>query len=79
MKLKSSMNLPYCLDEYKYCPLCSASLNHKNDFIECSKCKHRIFDNPKPCVNLVIENDKKEILLVTRKMNPFKGWLDLPG
>lgn len=69
----------YYLDKYKFCPLCKSKLVRHKEFIECSSCGHRIFDNAKPAVNVIIENKKGELLLVTRKINPFKGWLDFPG
>lgn len=73
------MNKPYYLEKYKYCPLCSGKLFHKKDFIECGLCGHRIFENQIPCVNAIIENDKGEILLVVRRLDPYKGWFDFPG
>src|SRR5260221_11405025 len=71
--------MTFYLDKYKFCPLCRGKLIHKNSVLECTKCKYRIFDNAKPSVNVIIENKKGEILLVTRKHDPFKGWFDFPG
>ena len=71
--------MTFYLDKYKYCPLCSGKLAGHGEYIECSGCGYRIFDNAKPSVNVIIEDKKKGLLLVTRKINPFKGWLDFPG
>jgi len=69
----------YYFDSHEFCPRCSLKLEHRKEFIVCPSCGHHIFDNPKPCVNVILGNNKGEILLVVRKINPFKGWLDLPG
>lgn len=69
----------YYLDKYKFCPLCKGKLIKESEFIQCVDCKNKIFDNAKPAVNVVIENKNRELLLVTRKIDPFKGWLDFPG
>ena len=37
------------------------------------------FKNPGTTVDLIIENDKEEILLIKRKNEPFKGYWALPG
>lgn len=71
--------MSYYLDKYKYCPLCKGTMIKGKESIECVICKNKIFDNGKPAVNVIIENDKGELLLTTRKINPFKGWLDFPG
>ncbi len=69
----------YYLDKYKFCPVCGSRLKGVSNFLECTNCKYRIFDNAKSATNIIIENDKEEILLVTRARDPFKGWYDLPG
>lgn len=69
----------YYLEKYKFCPICTGELIKKNSFLKCTKCSYEIFNNPKPCAGVIIENAKNEILLVTRNTEPFKGWFDLPG
>lgn len=71
--------MKYFLDSYKYCPLCKGDLVHKKNVIECNKCAYRIFDNGEPSSDVLIENDKGELLMVTRKVDPYKGYLDFPG
>jgi ADP-ribose pyrophosphatase YjhB (NUDIX family) len=44
----------------------------------CAACGFVAFRNAKPCVVLLIERDGK-LLLVRRRIEPYKGWWDLPG
>lgn len=67
----------------KYCPCCAAALTDK--FVEgrnrlfCPVCKKPIYENPLPATAAVVINDKDEILLVKRKVEPKKGEWCLPG
>ncbi len=47
--------------------------------IRCSKCGHEleIFGNPVPTVDIIIQVDKKSVILIKRK-NPPYGWA-IPG
>jgi ADP-ribose pyrophosphatase YjhB (NUDIX family) len=69
------------IQKRKYCPYCSNSLILRNegdvlrDF--CERCYVYFYDNPLPvAANIVIKD--REILLVKRKENPFKGLWCLP-
>jgi NAD+ diphosphatase len=64
---------------YKFCPICGNKLIEKPDNPECSSCGFIFFINPAAGCCLIIENDKKEILLTKRKHDPKKGYWDLPG
>lgn len=71
--------MSYFLLKYKYCPLCSGKLQKQKEFISCQSCGYKLFHNSIPSVNVMIESEKGELLMVTRKINPFRGWLDFPG
>ena len=65
----------------KFCPFCGS-----HQFIwddkkshQCKDCKQRLYTNEAGAVIALIENDKHEILFTTRKFDPAKGKLDLPG
>lgn len=64
---------------YKFCPICGSKLIEKPDNPECSSCGFIFYINPAPGCCAIIENDKKQILLVKRKHDPKKGEWDLPG
>ncbi len=44
----------------------------------CPACGFVAFRNAKPCVVLLIERDRK-LLLVRRRIDPYRGWWDIPG
>lgn len=65
---------------FKFCPKCSGKLVYQREnFLKCSACRFRFYINPLPCNAVVLENKKREILLVKRKFPPKKGYWDLPG
>lgn len=65
---------------FQFCPRCSGKLFQKSsNLLECSKCGFKFYINPVPCNGVIIENEKKEILLVRRAVAPKKGFWDLPG
>ena len=67
---------------YKYCPVCSAQLVNKiKDGRKrkcCLVCGFILYRNPAPASGVIIEEDKK-VLLVKRKYSPFKGDWSLPA
>jgi ADP-ribose pyrophosphatase YjhB (NUDIX family) len=65
----------------KYCPYCSGplTLRTEGDVLRdyCERCDTYFYDNPLPvAANIVMKN--REILLVKRKEDPFKGLWCLP-
>jgi len=64
---------------YKYCPNCSHQLETKGPSKTCPSCGKHYYFNSRPTITAIIKNDKSEYLLVKRKVEPFKGWWDLPG
>ena len=73
------MDKPHC---YSYCPYdgerLSAASGLNNGRPLCRKCCFVDYNNPKPCVAIVIV-DKDRILLARRAIDPGKGMWDIPG
>jgi len=65
----------------QFCPKCGNSefaYQSDNSFL-CAKCKFHLYVNSAAAVAALIVNDKGEILLARRAVEPQKGMLDLPG
>lgn len=69
------------LEKFDYCPVCGSSHFEKNSqkSLKCSNCGFEYFMNPAAAVVALITNDRGELLVERRKMEPAKGTLDLPG
>jgi thiamine-phosphate diphosphorylase len=67
----------------EFCHFCGFGLSKR--FIEgrerlfCERCQRPIYENPIPATAVVIINEKDEILLVKRNVEPKKGEWCLPG
>lgn len=66
--------------QYKFCFICGSKLkyNQANSFT-CTGCGFNFYVNPTFCTAAILENEKGEILLVKRKLEPKKGYWDSPG
>lgn len=63
-----------------YCSYCGGKLlKESTKLYICTKCQKHIYLNPIPCNAVILENRQGEILLVKRKLPPFKNFWDLPG
>lgn len=65
----------------KYCPKCGgAKFLYKSDnsFL-CENCNFHLYVNASAAVAALIVNDKGELMLARRAVEPQKGMLDLPG
>ena len=66
--------------EYNFCPKCGTKAEKKlPNLLVCPNCSFNFYINPSPTNGLIIENSKGEILLVKRKLEPKKGYLDVAG
>lgn len=65
----------------KYCPKCGGNeFRYKNDnSFFCENCNFHLYVNASAAVAALIVNDKGELLLARRAVEPQKGMLDLPG
>ena len=69
--------------KYSFCPKCGDKLkivNHDNKpCLQCAFCGFIFYQNAKPTASVLIENDKGEILLTRRAIEPLKGYWDTAG
>lgn len=69
------------LEKFRFCPVCGSSHFEYNDprSKRCRDCGFTYYTNAAAAVAAIITNEKSEILLVRRALDPAKGTLDLPG
>lgn len=69
------------LDHFNYCPHCGSQHFAENDFRSkrCSDCGFTLYHNSSASTGAFILNDKNELLVCRRALEPAKGTLDLPG
>ena len=73
--------MAYSKDAFHFCPFCGSG-NFSWDGIKshtCSDCGKKLYTNEVGAVIALIYNENGELLFTTRKFNPAKGTLDLPG
>ncbi|HEX7503512.1 MAG TPA: thiamine phosphate synthase, partial [Acidobacteriota bacterium] len=69
--------------EKRFCPRCSNKLEKRRleererDF--CPACGAAVYENPLPATAVVVCNERRELLLVQRAVEPGKGLWCLPG
>lgn len=65
----------------KFCPKCGSSdfPAHADRSFKCGACGFHFFVNASAAVAALIVNEKGELLLTRRAVDPHKGMLDLPG
>ncbi len=67
---------------YRFCPECGEQLEaRKMDercLQACPKCRFVHYNNPRPCVGVLVLRGR-QVLLVQRAVEPFKGYWDIPG
>lgn len=69
------------LEKFNFCPACGSKHFEVNDgkSKKCRNCRFEYYLNPSAANVALILNEKNELLVLTRKENPGKGMLDLPG
>lgn len=69
------------LEKFNFCPACGSKHFEVNDdkSKKCKNCGFEYYLNPSAANVALILNEKNELLVLTRKENPGKGMLDLPG
>lgn len=71
----------HVLDKFRYCPACG-STEFEPSTEKSKRCRHCGFEyflNPSAANAAFIVNGRDELLVITRKNDPAKGTLDLPG
>ncbi|HUU55040.1 MAG TPA: NUDIX hydrolase [Armatimonadota bacterium] len=67
---------------YTFCPNCGSGLAIRTidgkDRRACPQCEFVDYENPRPCVGVLVI-DRGKVLLVARAIEPFKGYWDIPG
>lgn len=68
------------LEAFAFCPRCGAQFRDKNDdYLTCGACGLKYFSSPKPTAGVVPINEKGELLLTERAVDPHKGKFDVLG
>ena len=66
---------------FRFCPKCASDdlkLSSIKSF-QCSRCQFKFYINTAAAAIGLIFNPENELLVTTRKNDPYKGMLDLPG
>jgi 8-oxo-dGTP diphosphatase len=70
-------------DQAKHCPLCSAELEPSaiggRARLRCGSCAFVLYSNPACAAAGVVLNERGEVLLVRRAIEPFRGFWALPA
>lgn len=68
--------------QYTFCPKCAQKLKQMKEYaphLQCANCKFIFYQSSKPTATVILQNNKGEVLLTRRSIEPFKGYWDLPG
>lgn len=63
---------------HQVCPTCAKPVQHEENKIVCSHCGFEEYDNPSPCVSLMVVQDG-QFLFAKRAVEPAKGMWDVLG
>ena len=69
------------LERFAYCPVCGSKHFDQQNFKskKCQNCGFEYYTNPSAATAAFIINNEGQLLVLTRKKEPAKGTLDLPG
>ena len=69
--------------KHSFCPKCGNALriikHNGKEEMQCVKCGFIFYQNAKPTASVILENEKGEVLLTRRAIEPFKGYWDTAG
>lgn len=65
--------------DMNFCRRCGSKLTNQHDHVYKCEQGHVIYANASPAVALWFVNSNDEVLLITRGINPGKGFMDAPG
>ncbi|KUK79618.1 MAG: NUDIX hydrolase [Microgenomates bacterium 39_7] len=69
----------YFAKNYIFCPRCGTRFEKKEEHLHCPQCQFRVYPSPTPATAVFILNQKNELLLGERKIDPQKGYWDAIG
>ena len=64
---------------FKFCPVCGGKLKVNQAHPTCIKCGFIFYQNSKPTSSAFLINAQGELMLVKRRVAPFRGYWDVPG
>lgn len=79
------LNHPKIMASFKFCPICGSKLQDKKNnghpvpTCSNSSCNFKFYQSSKPTASAIITNDKGQILLSVRSIEPQKGKIDIIG
>ncbi len=66
--------------ERKFCYICGGELSDKKENSwSCKQCDQRYYENPRPCVEIILFDKQDQVLISKRGIEPRKGKYDIPG
>ena len=82
-RLRPARGMNVWQDQAKHCPLCSAELRESQVGgrvrLRCMRCAFVLYSNPACAAAGVVFNERGEILLVRRAIEPYRGFWALPA
>jgi ADP-ribose pyrophosphatase YjhB (NUDIX family) len=67
------------LSGWRFCPRCRSELVHGDGEVNCGECGFTYYSNPVPAVAALVVDDRGQVLLARRAVEPDAGLWDTPG